>query len=238
MAVLLKNIFISNILQGIKPIAYIDSLSTNHYIEKMDEVMINYIKMNTITNEMIKKEDFIALNEKDIRDNKSDGLWILRNEKNLNVTLFRKKTSHGVVYNDVYVEKIFVLTCEKCEKFIPLNKESHTNTQQISLSPMCLNLNLIISQAHVHHARKNNNTQINDVQKPIDTEKSTHLNDFTTELTQRIKSYHEKNLNGIDKQKYIEQQIQSNATKKNYHVNNFSSELTNKVNEYRERNKF
>jgi len=190
-----------------------------------------------------KKEDYIALNERDIRDNKSDGLWILRNEKNMNITLFRKKTSHGVVYNDVCVEKIFVLTCEKCEKIIPLNKESHTNTQQISLSPMCLNMNLIIPQAHRHHAsRKNNNaqinnTQINNVQKSIDPDKSTHQNDFTTELTQRIKEYHEKNLNGIDKQKFIEQQIQSNATNKNYHINNFSSELTNKVNEYRERNK-
>jgi len=53
MAVLLKNVFISNILQGTKPIAYIDTLSTNHYIEKMDEIAINYIKMNTITCEMI-----------------------------------------------------------------------------------------------------------------------------------------------------------------------------------------
>lgn len=229
MAVVFKNTYISNNLQNTQSIAYIDSTCANNYIEKMYDVILNYIKINTFVEGSLNKHDYIASNEKDIRDNKPDGLWIVSNEKNLTMTLFTKKTNIGYVYNDIFVEKMFVLICEKCQRIIPQN-------QKVSLSEI-LSVSLIHKNNEIKSAKVIEKTRIDDsdIDMSQKCEKSHLKMDFITELAQKISEHRDRNRNK-DTQTHIEMRLQSNATKKNIQPNIFSSELANKVNQYRERN--
>lgn len=216
MAVVLKNIYISNVLQCTQSIAYIDSSKTDDYIEKMYDVVMNYIRINVFDNEMTQKENYIALNEKDILNNKPDGFWIVSDEKNFIITLFQKRTSQGFIYNNVSIEKLFVLTCEKCQRIVPNQKQSLFNILNDSLTQKVSEI-------------RDNQTDKKEEKKLHQFEKTSLLDDFTAELTRKVNEHREKG----NKQN-IDIQLQSHI--KTLPLDDFSIELTNKVNQYKERN--
>src|ERR1044071_4024447 len=108
MAVILKTPFLQNGTMGpVDPMLYVDSINKDSYIAEMYNLCINYIRENTKSPSIteFKRDHYMAINENEIYYNKTDGFWIVGNEKDKVVTLYMRKTLTGIFYNSTLVEK-------------------------------------------------------------------------------------------------------------------------------------
>jgi len=119
MATILKTI-ISNNVQNTIAICYVDSMTKSSYMNEMINHTVKYIRENiTPVDQPINRNDRMALNYQDIQYNRNDGYWIVEDLENNMVTLYKRSTSIGNLYNSVYVEKIFSLTFNECPRIVP-----------------------------------------------------------------------------------------------------------------------
>ena len=124
MAVVLKKTYpqgCKNISGTCEPLIYIDSINKDNFILEMYNIAIRYIRENVeyIKEPTIKRIKHMAKDENDIYYNKSNGYWIVSDEKEKIVSLYHKKTTIGLIYNSIQVDKIFELTCKECPKIVP-----------------------------------------------------------------------------------------------------------------------
>ena len=119
MATMLKTI-ISNNVQNTIAICYIDSINKSSYMNEMFNHTIKYIRENTTpTDQPIDRSGRMALNYQDIQYNRKDGYWIVGDDVNNKVTLYRRYTSIGNLYNSVCVDLIHILTFNECPRIVP-----------------------------------------------------------------------------------------------------------------------
>jgi hypothetical protein len=122
MATILKEEFANNVSKGIPfPFIYVDSINQDSYVAEMYNATIKFIRENIdydgISN--INKSDYMAKDYNDIYYNKKDGFWIVSDEDNNIIELYKKETNVGKIYNNYNVNKIYKLTCHKCPRIVP-----------------------------------------------------------------------------------------------------------------------
>jgi hypothetical protein len=125
MAVILKTSFtLNNTPEPIEPVLYVDTINKDAFVAEMYSFCLGHIRKNTDTTDpsvvsKIKRENFIVDNENDIYYNKKDGFWMISNEKTKVVTLYKRTTLVGYLYNTIEVKKIFTLSCIECPRVVP-----------------------------------------------------------------------------------------------------------------------
>ena len=126
MAVILKtpysqNIFYQEIEKSSEPLLYVDTTNKEGFITTIYELCMGLsIRNNTDCCKLIgelKRESYVAENLNDIRYKKEDGLWMIPNEKNMEITMYERRTAKGVFYTTSYVTKLFTISYKECEKF-------------------------------------------------------------------------------------------------------------------------
>src|SRR5947208_16541665 len=108
MAVILKTSYLQNVATPAEPLIYVDTINNDGFIAEMYNICIRHIEENTISPGIteFKRENFTAKDENDIYYNKKDGLWIISDEQTRIITLCKRTTSLGVIYNSIIIEKI------------------------------------------------------------------------------------------------------------------------------------
>jgi len=123
MAIILKTPYLQEVAGSIEPVEYVDSINKDSFVAEMYNLCIKYIRENTVETDnkvtTFKRENFSAKSENDIYYDKVDGFWMIANEKEKVITLFKRKTLVGRIYNSTLVEKIFKLECKECPKISP-----------------------------------------------------------------------------------------------------------------------
>lgn len=123
MATVLKTQDNHGVNDALECVFYIDSINKESYIAEMYNYCVRYIREKTdISNSepmIFKREKFMASTETEIRNEKEDGFWIIGDEKNRIVTLYKRLTYAGRFYDSIYVNKVFTLTCQECSKIVP-----------------------------------------------------------------------------------------------------------------------
>lgn len=147
MAAIVKTDYTSSMPDSI-PVLYVDSMIERSFDVEMKSLMSKYIRTlsttTTATNNTHDAKDvgsvtigkYLAKDENDIRYNKNDGLWVVDDRTNTSLTLYRRKTNHGYLYNTVDVSKKIKLSFHKCKRVVPqiLKKESLFDTFQNELA--------------------------------------------------------------------------------------------------------
>jgi len=110
---------ISNIQD--QPLVYVDSINSESYLAEMYNYTTKYIRESDESKNhlIVKRINHMAKDENDIYYNKKDGLWIVSDEKQCILTLYKKTTRKGYLYNSIYMDKIFTLSYKKCSKIVP-----------------------------------------------------------------------------------------------------------------------
>jgi hypothetical protein len=166
MAVIFKDSYTKNISLGLpQALVYVDSINGDSFVAEMYNITMQYIRKDQDDKDKpddgswiftstdsgskptaqynpkskdigTKRDNYMAKNEDDIRCNKMDGLWIVSNEPERIVTLYRKTTLVGTFYNSIYLDKIFMLTCKPCPRIVPqlVTKLSHFENFQTELT--------------------------------------------------------------------------------------------------------
>lgn len=122
MATIMKTNYHNNYALVAECAVYVDTINKDSYVAEMYNMCIKYIRTKTVINDesiVYKREKFLAIDETDIYYNKGDGYWIVANEKDKIITLCKRVTFKGMIYNTIYIEKIFTLTCNECPKIVP-----------------------------------------------------------------------------------------------------------------------
>jgi hypothetical protein len=112
-----------------EPVMFIDSVNMNTYLVEMYSICNRHIRNNDKTindNNPLKKETLIVKDEESIKT-KEDGFWIIADEKNYVITLYKKTTISGYLYNYPTIEKVFTLTCKTCPRVVPQLFEKTNN---------------------------------------------------------------------------------------------------------------
>jgi hypothetical protein len=106
------------------PFIYIDSINTSSYMKEMISYTLKHIRevsgadyFDSITD--LKPSDHMAKNEQQIYKSKKDGFWIVTDELYDTLTLYKRETSTGTLWNSVYVSKIYSMRIVKCPKIVP-----------------------------------------------------------------------------------------------------------------------
>lgn len=113
MSIVLKFDHINNTTE---PILYIDSIIEDGYVNEMITVCIRHIREEINKTKECKRENLIALNEKDI-SSKEDGYWYVIDNKN--VILYKKTTQIGYIYSSSKIQKLYTFSYKKCIKVVP-----------------------------------------------------------------------------------------------------------------------
>lgn len=123
MAIILRTPYLQEVAGAIEPVEYVDSINKENFVSEMYNICIKYIRENTVDSDKkvitFKRKNFTAKSENDIYYDKTDGFWMIANEKERVITLFKRKTLVGRIYNSILVEKIFKLECKECPRIIP-----------------------------------------------------------------------------------------------------------------------
>jgi len=129
MAIILRTDYLNNIATQSKCAIYVDSINTDSFLSEMYGISIRHIretlevsdKTNTSTSLPItvKKENHIAIDENDIYYKKADGFWLIYSDKTNTLTLYKKTTLVGTIYNTVCMPKVLELRYETCGKVVP-----------------------------------------------------------------------------------------------------------------------
>lgn len=123
MAIILRTHYLQNVASSTEAVLYVDSINKDSFVAEMYNVCVKYIREKTDTsnkqNTVFKRENFIVGDEKKIYTDSQDGFWIVSNEKERIITLYKRITYRGRIYNSTYVDKIFTLTCQECPKIVP-----------------------------------------------------------------------------------------------------------------------
>jgi hypothetical protein len=124
MAIVLRTHYLQNTPSSTEAVIYVDSINKDSYVAEMYNLCIKYIreKMDIFNTQCVifKRENFMACDEKNIYNDKQDGFWIIADEKERIVTLYKRITYRGRwFYDSTYIEKIFTLTCQECSKIVP-----------------------------------------------------------------------------------------------------------------------
>jgi hypothetical protein len=123
MAIVLRTPYLQNVAGCTESAFYVDTINKNSFIAEMYNLCVKYIREKTNTsnlhNGVFKRENFMASDAKNIYYDKEDGFWIIADEKERIITLYKRITFRGRIYNSTYVEKLFTLTCQECPKIVP-----------------------------------------------------------------------------------------------------------------------
>lgn len=127
MATIVKTLYIKDIVTSMIPVCYIDTINKNGFMAEMYNWCMRYIRENsdadkttkTIYDQNFKRENYMATDQQNIYNNKEDGFWFVVNEKETHITLYKRETYKGVIYNSTYVTKILTLTCHECPRIVP-----------------------------------------------------------------------------------------------------------------------
>lgn len=106
------------------PVFYVDSMNQGSFVAEMYSYTVKFIREQLDESNQYKggpviRTECMAEDENDIYSNKPDGFWIVSDEKANIVSLFKRTTSVGSLYNSVYVSKVFTLTCTECPRIVP-----------------------------------------------------------------------------------------------------------------------
>lgn len=123
MAIVLRKDFIKTLSESDVPypLLYVDTINENGIVNEMYNLTMAYIRTNIEEEDsrQYKREDFIAKDYNDIYYNKTDGFWILYDKNNNILSLFKKETHVGYIYNKIYVTKQYEITYKKCPRLVP-----------------------------------------------------------------------------------------------------------------------
>lgn len=123
MAIVLRTSYHQNVAFPTECAIYVDSINKDSFVAEMYNFCVRHIREKTDTsnsqNVIFKRENFMAEDEKNIYKDKKDGFWIVANEKDKIITLYKRVTYRGRIYDSTYVEKQFTLTCQECPKVVP-----------------------------------------------------------------------------------------------------------------------
>jgi hypothetical protein len=101
------------------PILYVDTINESSYMTEMVSITVKWIRENLDEIRETKAINHIALTEQNIRT-KKDGYWFVTNDKYKMLTLYRKKTILGYLWNTQVIEPIFVLRYTAIPKIVPM----------------------------------------------------------------------------------------------------------------------
>lgn len=85
---------------------------SNDYMPCMFNIFFEYIRNNLLLNqtEEFVSDNYVAQNYNDIYYNKKDGYWIVINEYNKVMTLYKRTTYPGYIYNTYEIKFLFTLS--------------------------------------------------------------------------------------------------------------------------------
>jgi len=104
------------------PILYVDSMNYSSFAAEMYSYTTRSIREQLgkdYNGEPVIREEHMAKDENDIYHNKTDGYWIVCDEEKKILSLYKRETSVGNIYNSVYVTKTYTLTCTECPRIVP-----------------------------------------------------------------------------------------------------------------------
>jgi len=119
MAAILRTTIVDN-KQNTISVLYIDSINRSSWIVEMYNYTIRYIRENSDSvDRPIDRNVLMAKDYDDIYHNRKDGFWIVADDMNNTVSLYKRCTSIGKLYNSVYIDLIFVLNWSECPRIVP-----------------------------------------------------------------------------------------------------------------------
>ncbi len=105
------------------PFVYIDSINTSSYMKEMISYTLKYVRevsgadyFDSVTD--LKPSDHTVKTEQQIYQ-KKDGYWIVADELYDVLTLYKKETNVGTIWNSTTVKKIYTMRLVKCPKIVP-----------------------------------------------------------------------------------------------------------------------
>jgi len=110
---------------------YVDSLNETSVFNEMNKIALQHIKENIVKDDVWLKLDKFTLKDVSELTTAKDGYYIVFDKGCL--TLYKKITLDGYIYNSVYYNRIFKLSSVKCKKVIPKVEIENSDWQKFKL---------------------------------------------------------------------------------------------------------